>query len=142
MQEADRDVRSRVRCCVTSPSVRCRYSDVEVADHRTAPRGECWRAEKKTRGKRFSGLLPRAGDSLSPYLFLAVFLAAFFAGFFADFLALFLALFFTVFFTATITPPSHLVELKSCKMISLRRVLVKTFVGAVKKFLRRGVRRA
>jgi hypothetical protein len=68
---------------------------------------------------------------------LAVFLAAFFAGFFADFLALF----FTVFFTATITPPSHLVELKSCKMISHRRSLVKTFVHVPKKFLRGVVRR-
>lgn len=83
---------------------------------------------KKNAGEEIFLSPPPRGRLFLPYLFLAVFLAAFFAGFFADFLALFLALFFTVFFTATITPPSHLVELKSCKMISHRRVLVNTFV--------------
>jgi hypothetical protein len=67
-------------------------------------------------------------------------LAAFFAGFFADFLALFLALFFTVFFTATISPPSHLIELNSCKIIVLRRALVKTFVRVWEKNLRGSAR--
>jgi hypothetical protein len=96
--------------------------------------------EKKNAGEEIVRSPPPRGRLSLPYLFLAVFLAAFFAGCLADVLALFVAPFFAVFFTATVTPPSHLIELKSCKIIVLQCVLVKTFVHAREKFLHGVVR--
>jgi hypothetical protein len=135
----------KVKNCTSSRvvrrPVRCRFKTLKARITARSPEGTTGGQEKKDAGEEIVRSPPPRGRLSLPYLFLAVFLAAFFAGFFADFLALFLALFFAVFFTATITPPSHLIELNSCKIIVLRGALVKTFVHVIEKFLHGAVRR-
>src|SRR5208283_5643891 len=136
MQEAGRKINNRAPARTTNSMFGAALKPGRRGSP-PAPRWEISLGEKKNAGEETFWSPPPRGKLSLPYLFLAVFLAAFFAGFFADFLALF----FTVFFTATITPPSHLVELKSCKMISHRRVLVNTFMHRLRKFLHGVVRR-